>query len=236
MERKNKSENEEQLIKEYKALILDVENNEEELKSVDSRGIKLIMEESNQLFHRIKTPKVLPLDCKLTKKVSDIVNGQAHNMTTNIINFSSEVYIQRVLQKVKGEPDSKMRRADLLKFGGLVKVMFQRSPALIFLYGSLSSQPRPDEGKEARSRAVRQRDTGALKETCAKVVGKDNATAEEGTEVLCRRVFGSLCSHYKDQGRRPLDYFQFIVDPKSFSKTIENMFHVSFLVNPGLFF
>ena len=157
-------------------------------------------------------------------------------MTTNIINFSSEVYIQRVLQKVKGEPDSKMRRADLLKFGGLVKVMFQRSPALIFLYGSLSSQPRPDEGKEARSRAVRQRDTGALKETCTKVVGKDNATAEEGTEVLCRRVFGSLCSHYKDQGRRPLDYFQFIVDPKSFSKTIENMFHFSFLVNPGLFF
>lgn len=53
----------------------------------------------------------------------------------------------------------------------------------------------------------------------------------ERTDKMVEKVMGCLVSQFKKNGRQSVDYFQFIHDPKSFSKTIENMFHVSFLVN-----
>ena len=39
-----------------------------------------------------------------------------------------------------------------------------------------------------------------------------------------------LVEQYKAADGSPIDYFEFVVDPTSFAKTVENMFHVSFLI------
>ena len=39
-----------------------------------------------------------------------------------------------------------------------------------------------------------------------------------------------LVERYKSLDSSPLDYFEFVIDPSSFSRTVENMFHVSFLI------
>jgi len=46
-------------------------------------------------------------------------------------------------------------------------------------------------------------------------------------------VFRCLVTKFRDAGRIPISYFKFVLDPDCFGTSIENMFHVSFLVKEG---
>ena len=58
----------------------------------------------------------------------------------------------------------------------------------------------------------------------------ESSAQEEKTEVLVRSTLCQLHAHYKANGNRPINYFKFVMDPRSFGNTVENAFHVSFLV------
>ncbi len=54
------------------------------------------------------------------------------------------------------------------------------------------------------------------------------------TEALVQSALKQLVKRYKEGGRRePVCYFSFVIDPDSFGRTVENVFHVSFLVKEG---
>ena len=186
-------------------------------------------------------PKPLCLDAKVTHRVSGIIREQGYQMSSNIINYNVEEYTAKILRKLDVQPGTEMRSRTLVKFGVILSIKFGKSPALTFLYGAVPSKPAESEKKKpARAREPKT----ALKETCTLDINqnRNNPGQLDGTEKMVEKAMGCLVRQFKKSGRQPVDYFQFILDLERFSKTIENMFHVSFLVNillpafPTLFF
>lgn len=44
------------------------------------------------------------------------------------------------------------------------------------------------------------------------------------------QIYKCLDRHYKRNGERPISFFHFTIDPTSYTRTIENIFHTSFLL------
>ena len=50
---------------------------------------------------------------------------------------------------------------------------------------------------------------------------------------MVTHVFRCLVTKFKEAGKKPVNYFKFVLNPDCFGTSIENMFHVSFLVKEG---
>lgn len=49
------------------------------------------------------------------------------------------------------------------------------------------------------------------------------------TEARVQEIFSQLVSAYKQSNKKPVGYYNFVINPESFSATVENIFHVTFL-------
>ncbi|NXA73926.1 NSE4A protein, partial [Thryothorus ludovicianus] len=57
---------------------------------------------------------------------------------------------------------------------------------------------------------------------------------QEATEKEVERILRILQTHFENDPNTPISFFDFVIDPNSFARTVENMFHVSFLIKDGL--
>lgn len=64
----------------------------------------------------------------------------------------------------------------------------------------------------------------------------DISEEDQNTKVLKRVEFirATLKSLYRAQGKKPVSFYHFVLDPTSFSNSVENFFYVSFLLKDGL--
>jgi len=72
---------------------------------------------------------------------------------------------------------------------------------------------------------------GLLKETVTENVEHKNKTATNDELVV--KMFKKLVREFRANDREPVNFFRLIIDPDSFGKSVENMFHASFLIKDG---
>ncbi|PKU32861.1 hypothetical protein llap_16835 [Limosa lapponica baueri] len=53
---------------------------------------------------------------------------------------------------------------------------------------------------------------------------------QEATEKEVERILGLLQTHFKNDPDTPISFFDLVIDPNSFARTVENIFHVSFII------
>ncbi|NWI14429.1 EID3 inhibitor, partial [Crypturellus soui] len=62
---------------------------------------------------------------------------------------------------------------------------------------------------------------------------------QEATEKEVERILRLLQTHFKNDRKyeftdMPISFFDLVIDPNSFARTVENIFHVSFIIRDGL--
>jgi len=217
----------------YRKLLKEIEDTQEELARIENYQLMGYMIENEELYKEATCPQTATIDAKVVKLLATLVRLQAEQMSTNIAQFTYQEYSERLLACMEVEREQTVSKMKMVSLGKQFKTLFRRSPPLTFLYGAVDCTPPPRQiVKEKVTRAGRACKVGDLVETISSQVTEMEVSANQ-TEQLVIQVFKSLVENYKKAKRNPIDYFTFVLDPDSFGSSIENMFHVSFLVKEG---
>lgn len=153
-------------------------------------------------------------------------------LKTESTHFSANEFADKLVNySLQEGTHSVMQAAHWINLGAAVQSFFKNPPTFAFMLGSFSRHPLQKKERVKRQRLAE--DNGKEKRTNVKMVIDDQEQLETTAHDVSRRILPTLKDLYK-RSKHPLDYFEFVIDPDSFGVTVENMFHVSFLIRDGL--
>uniref|UniRef100_A0A8C4Q1I1 Non-structural maintenance of chromosomes element 4 n=1 Tax=Eptatretus burgeri TaxID=7764 RepID=A0A8C4Q1I1_EPTBU len=141
---------------------------------------------------------------------------------------SSDAFEEAQVNDATGEVELFPRDA-WCRLGQEASKYIQQAPTFHLMLGSftsvLSIPARPVE----RGHRVKEKEEPRSMPTQVPQVARNQNKA---TEKKVKRVLDILSAYVKKDDA-PLGLYEFVIDPNSFSRTIENLFHLSFLVKDG---
>jgi hypothetical protein len=88
----------------------------------------------------------------------------------------------------------------------------------------------PPAPRERRPREARDQAGGRELVATREEVVESTQQGTDQTDEMVKKVFKCLVDCWKAGGRQPVNYFRLLLDPESFGRSVENIFHMSFLV------
>lgn len=209
----------------YRELLLEITQKEEE----DQQQISDLNEKLNEvdgLFPKVHMTREAALDSKLVNYITTQGIVKARQMSTSIINFHPAEFVEKLEPLLTCDQSEE----DWSAFGKTVSVMFKRSPAFHFMRGTFITDNPPSQ--KTRTQRTKDNDTNNVrKEAPETVTGIQNREQEVTTEEV--EMVLQLLRRYYQKVKGPICFMEFVVDPNSYTQTILNIFHLSFLIKDG---
>jgi len=220
----------------YRKLMDRLAGEEEDLVNINNQHLMGYMEENEELYGKVCAPQEAVLDARVIRHISRICRQQAEGMSANITQFQYTEYAERLVQGMRGtrtdDGAPTLTRKKWVMLGKMAQKMFRKSPSLSYMFGALDNAPPPQKEKKTREgqrRGTRFKDLVETQETVLEQAEK----SENQTEQLVTHTWKVLIEKWRENQKRSLNLFEFVIDPNCFGNTVENMFHVSFLIKDG---
>ncbi|CAN7987233.1 unnamed protein product [Ixodes pacificus] len=187
------------------------------------------LDEAKELFSKVTRTQEAVLDSKLMVLMASKGRKCASLLPINLHAFDAEEFAGRALS-IMGTSAPVGQKLDLAawaQLGRFAEEPLKRSAPFWYLYGAAGEVP--PRVRQARRTVVEAPDRP---ETVAKKVSSGDRTNKETTTEHVGHIHGLLKALHSRLGG-PLPYHEFVIHPTSFSKTCENIFHLSFLINEG---
>ncbi|NXC29822.1 NSE4A protein, partial [Campylorhamphus procurvoides] len=213
--------------------------NREEMLSSKSNRLTEALEEANKLFDGVCRAREAVLDAQFLVLASNLGKEKANELHSEMTTFDSATFAEDLLttmginrtetEENDGEPGGFLPSDAWEKVGEEALKHFRRAPTFHYMLGSFKSDP-----PVAKQRIERQKKASReeAKRAMPAQLKKMEESHEEATEI--ERILGILQTLFENDPDTPISFFDFVIDPNSFARTVENMFHVSFLIRDGL--
>ncbi|NXX31586.1 NSE4A protein, partial [Nicator chloris] len=213
------------------------ENREAMLNSKSNR-LTEALEEANALFDGVCRAREAALDAQFLVLASSIGKEKANELQSEMSAFDSTAFAEDLLTFMginrteetddSGDVPGGFLPSDAWQTVGEEALKyFKRAPTFHYMMGSFKSEPPvPKQRIERQKKASR----GKAEQAMPAQLRKMEESHQEATEKEVERILRILQTHFENDSNTPIFFFDFVVDPKSFARTVENMFHVSFLI------
>jgi len=211
----------------------------ERMNEIRKSGVKddefhQVIQEAQDVLKDVRGTTEAIEDAKLFKMLCQQVREMSEDTNTNEKKFHVDEFAVNIGRHVNSSIDKgnnvKMTRNQLISLGQKVSSKFRRTPSFSFILGAIDTEAPGEDGEKVERRQARRMERAkAAPATKTAIVERSQADGQM-TDKLVTSTRNILNQVYRSNGKKPVDYFKFVIDPESFGNTVENMFHVSFLV------
>lgn len=225
--------------RQYRQLINSIQRNRDDIVNTANDSLSEALREANALFDEVSRTREAALDAQLLVLVSDLGREKAKQLSSDVRSFNEVAFCDKLRAfagrhsmdvNARSEPGGRDARRALSFWEAVGKQAAGwalRTDTVHFLFGSFTAEPCV---RRRRQKARRTEGDGDMPVKLRKV---DRSHHLEATEKEVERVLGLLQMYFRDYPETPVSYFEFVIDPHSFSRTVENIFYVSFIVRDG---
>ncbi|MEQ2286751.1 hypothetical protein AMECASPLE_005586, partial [Ameca splendens] len=228
----------------YRDLINSVQQNREDMLSPSNNKLTEVLEEANKLFKDVRQAREAALDAQLLVVATDLGKEKASQLFSEGSAFDPTAFAENLLSfmglnRLEDEDDEPLNggvgdgylpRDAWHKLARRAECCFMTAPSFHYMMGSFHAEPPAPKQRVERQRKAPGKEAKRIMPTQLK---KMDESHQEATEKEVERILGYLKSYYQDDPS-PISYYEFVIDPNSFSRTVENIFHTSFLIRDGL--
>ncbi|XP_062376008.1 non-structural maintenance of chromosomes element 4 homolog A [Sardina pilchardus] len=227
----------------YRDLINSVQQNREDMLSPANNKLTDVLEEANKLFVNVRQAREAALDAHLLVLATDLGKEKASQLHADGSAFDLAAYAEHLLSfmginRLEDEGDDEdggvggyLPPDAWHRLNKKASTCFRIAPLFHFMLGSFEAEPPQPRQRVERQRRVPSKEAKRVMPT---QLNKMAESHQEATEKEVERILGCLQSYFADDPESPISYYEFVIDPKSFARTVENIFHTSFLVRDGL--
>ncbi|XP_068219021.1 uncharacterized protein Nse4 [Palaemon carinicauda] len=183
---------------------------------------------ANEEVSKVMRPREAALDAEYLKTCGQLMKATIERRQFNTTEFHPAEFSLKYIRFTQLEEDG---ADDLLdtpywrRLGKASAALYKIAPPIESIY------PGIDFEKPKKERLQKRR---VEEKVAAKVVPtmvKEATNDEERQTSELTRISNILKKNFKENNKKPLCFFRFAVNPNSYSYTVENIFHISFLVN-----
>ncbi|XP_019721608.1 non-structural maintenance of chromosomes element 4 homolog A [Hippocampus comes] len=228
----------------YRDLIDSVHRNREDLLSPSNNKLTEVLEEADKLFVNVRETSEAVLDSKFVVVATDLNDEKASQMRDEDSALDLTAFAEHLLTFMglnRLESDGEEQSGDQIdgylpsdawhRLARRAEDCFRTAPTFRYMLGSFHAEPPPPKQRIERQKRPPGKEAKRIMPTQLK---KMEEAEQEATEKEVERILACLKRYHQDDPSSPIPYYEFVIDPDSFSRTIENMFHTSFLIRDGL--
>jgi len=197
----------------------------------DGEDIAAIIQDANRVLSDVRGTQEAMEDAKMFKLLCQTVREMSEDTNTNEKKFHLDEFAMLLGNRMNARREEggqvHVTKRQLVTFGEQVARKFNRAPTLTFISEAINTEAPDSKPKEKKTKRVQNERDKIVTKT---VIHEKNQVTEQKTDRLVNSTRDILQNIYKQGGKKPVGYFDFVIDPDSFGNTVENMFHVSFLV------
>ncbi|PJF19278.1 hypothetical protein PSACC_00911 [Paramicrosporidium saccamoebae] len=217
----------------YAKLLGEVRQRKGDLMQPESTRLQDMLLDANRLMNRVRTTADASLDSRFVAMSADIGAEKINKLAAGSMDYSVSDFstlVKMVLTRPTGtnvvglDDNDNGESYDWASIGEIAERHWQGVTAPDFFLGPITVEPKE---KRPRAKSVREQKTveAVVQPT---VLGAADAGSAGGSETAekVRLVYRAL-----EALPSPVPFYKFIIHPTSFSRTVENLFYLSFLAN-----
>jgi len=226
----------------YRDLMEDLQTNAKDYVDESNMDITEKLLQVDKLYNSVTQTREAAMDSSTIATIALLGKQKAQALKTDMFTFKPTEFAEKLIVLSGGNADKRgnasrgMPEDKWKDLGNHVKKYFRTAPSFTCMLGTFERAEYKGKEKVARQRNAQEKEDFVKNKTKVQELTRMEKSNEETTAKMTEYVYTVLKKYYlhEKNDREPVDFFEFVTDPQSFGRTVENIFYVSFLVREGL--